>query len=126
MKTLLLTVLACLILSHATFAQSAIKWQSKGFEQKCFIQNQGQFNEKSTSIHYGVEDEGVQMYFFKDRVVYQIDTFRTLPKTKPEYEEELPKVEKYSYNLNIEWIGANPATVITALEKEKMYFIMLI
>jgi len=122
MKTLLLTVLACLILSHATFAQSAIKWQSKGFEQKCFIQNQGQFNEKSTSIHYGVEDEGVQMYFFKDRVVYEIDTFRTLPKTKPKHEEELPKVEKYSYNLNIEWIGANPATVITASEKREDVF----
>jgi len=49
------------------------------------------------------------MYFFKDRVVYEIDTFRTLPKTKPKHEEELPKVEKYSYNLNMEWIGANPA-----------------
>lgn len=122
MKPLLLTNLTCIVFSCIVFAQNTIKWQNKAFEQKCFIQNQGQFNEKSTDVLYGVEDEGIQMYFFKNKVQYQIDTFRTLPKSKPEYEEELPKVEKYSYILGFEWLGANPTPAVVSSEKREDVF----
>lgn len=121
MKTLLLS-LAYFALCCVLIGQNTVKWMHKGFEQKCFIQNYGQFDENSTAVLYGAEDDGVQIYFSKNRIAYRIDTFRTLPKNKPKHEEELPIVEKYSYILNLEWMGTNPATTIISSEKREDVF----
>lgn len=68
-------VLLFLIIINNAKAQ----WTVKTSQQKCFIENKGQFNNKVRKGHvaFGTNNIGYQFYFLKDRFVLRYDEIIT-------------------------------------------------
>lgn len=122
------------LISSAIFSQST-SWTSQPFDQKVFIENNGQFYLKngteSGKILYGARSEGVDLYFKVNGLTYKHD------ESVPKAEEEKESIEKQTHHeekeernarkstplyLSIEWVGSNPNTQIISEDPVSFYY----
>ncbi len=115
-------------------------WSLNPYEQKVFIENQGQFNGKdklrNSQILFGVDNLGVQMYFTAKGLTYRYDETEVIPGDRKEEvnkaggekdEEEREKEEKkrkiitQTHTAHLEWLGANPNAQLLAEEMATEY-----
>ena len=66
------------------------QWTVNPNEQKCFIENKGQFYNKvkSGDVAFGINNIGYQLYFLKDRFVLRYDEITTVVNEENEGEKE--------------------------------------
>ncbi len=118
-------------------SKEQLNWlKDKPFVQKAFIENKGQFvlspGQKENEILFGAEF-GPQMYFKKSGFVCRMMRMEELTKAeerafekamekneghREEEEEENERLKKlpHSYDIYMQWIGANPNVTIEALD----------
>ncbi len=108
---------------------------------KVFIENKGQFDNKNnqakTHIQYGVECNGVDIYFFNSGVTFRHNAkFKLTEREKEKLEKEerhknskpeKEKEEREKYKivpefLNMQWLGCNPNAELVAEEQVSNYF----
>ncbi len=95
------------------------KWGANPFDQKVFIENQGQFDgniKGSKKILYQALLSGVKTYFTQSGIVYTFDEVMMPEKGKgKEDEDDKAKDIKHTLHcLNVTWAGCNPNATITA------------
>ena len=126
-----------LLLCNRMFSQST-NWTSKPFDQKVFIENKGQFDEKngteSSKILFGARSEGVDLYFSAIGLTYKHDEMVPMPeeeketfeKTHPNREEKEREERKLMKSvpqyISIEWAGSNPNTKIISEDPVPFYY----
>ena len=112
MKTLFLSLLV--LISFTSVAQ----WSFNPFEQKVFIENKGQFDEKNNStnsILYGVNNLGYQIYFTKTGFTIRYDLTTVDPEEKirigkqREAGEKKDKLTRTSntYEVHYQWLNTS-------------------
>ncbi len=138
----------CLLSAQTTASgQSPIGgWAVKDpFEQKVFIENKGQFDEKNQQaekIRYGVDDGEMHLYFTEKGLSYHIckydykeDTeegrYELRERIEEDFHEHGPGInwsryEKYFINkssfVNVEWLGGNKDAQIEVQEAVQDYY----
>ncbi|MFO0478344.1 MAG: hypothetical protein ACK50L_06170, partial [Bacteroidota bacterium] len=109
-------VLLFLIIINNAKAQ----WTVKTSQQKCFIENKGQFNNKVRKGHvaFGTNNIGYQFYFLKDRFVLRYDEIITKvkkeKKIEKEEDEEVFRTKTKTTLIEYKWINANKDVQIVA------------
>ncbi len=93
------------------------------FEQKVFIENKGQFDDKDdlpgSNIRYVIENGG-RMFFTPAGVTYQMAILEDKEDIEGKKQEERMKVD-YSY-IHMMWVGSNPLVQIVAEDKVSDYY----
>ncbi len=130
-----LLLIAGIFSGYATNGPLTHGWATKPFEQKVFIENKGQFNEKinngSGKILFGCSNAGVEMYFTPKGLTYRHDVLipmterekeSTSAKTREEDGENEGKMKSVPHYLFIEWLGANPNAEIISEEQVSNYY----
>ena len=115
------------------------KWVAVPFEQKVFIENHGQFNEKtpnkSDMALFGSQYEGIELYFNASGITYRHDEFVAMTEEEKEksttaqldrqsdkYHEEKGLMKAIPCYFSITWVGANPNPQIIAEEAVSWYY----
>ncbi|MBI2269236.1 MAG: hypothetical protein HYU69_02645 [Bacteroidetes bacterium] len=143
--SILILILLKSALAMAQFGVSVSNGTSKDwirndiFQDKVFIENKGQFNNKnnltSTSIKYGINSNGLQVYFTNDGLTYRYDRTDQPDKTgrdnikftshaeEENYEKEMVrKTVSHSHFVHLQWLNANPHAQITAQDIVPEYY----
>jgi len=102
--------------------QSQGGWSTSPFDQKVFIENQGQFKEKQDggTIMYGFTSEEVKVYFTSSGLVYHYD--KITPSKEKGGDEEHQKTEVKPESVYMQWEGANANVKIVTEETQSSYF----
>ena len=105
------------------------KWSVNPYENKEFIENKGQYTPSSNfstdEILFGVNREGVQIYFTAKGLTYRHDKYSRQSRAQDarsgeEHEEELAQERKIEL-LQLSWLNANPDLQVVADEKLSWY-----
>jgi len=111
-------------------------WTHSPFEQKVFIENKGQFGERTEvkdEIFFQVESGGLCIYFTKRGLVYRYnetivkkddeeETGKGVWKEEDEEEERRRQRVVKHYSLEMQWQGSNSAVEISPSDKESFYY----
>ena len=99
------------------------------FEQKVFIKNHGQFDERKGdmgTVLFGMNNLGTQIYFTKKGLFYRFDVQERMPRgTRAPGEmkaEEHRELITRSHFLSMEWFDANPGVEVLASEPVADYY----
>jgi gliding motility-associated-like protein len=135
-------LIAASILFTTASAQTA-KWSADPFNQKVFVENNGQFDKNTDNpnipVFFGVRSTGTEVYFTAKGICYKHDQVENMneqereaviaqmPGYKPKdnvSEEENRKHFKKSipHYLTMEWVGANPNTTVVTGVAVDQYF----
>ncbi len=135
-------VALCLICVFAALAATAgekpkrhaYSWNSGGtpFEQKVFIENKGQYNEKDNggkgNILFSTSQEGLSLYWNKKGLTYRLTEHYVTESAKKEAikkghpEEILESAKKRYHYLNVEWVGCNANAEVVTSEEVSHYY----
>ncbi len=140
-----MSVISICFFSITLFAQSGVAqrhrisnkatWVTVPFTSKAFVENKGQFDNKTKytdKIYYGGTDHGLNYYFTKSGLIYVLNNTEELIEDESELsstdkvinsstsEEEKLVTKTYAYAM--EWVGANPNTVITVDDPTREVF----
>ncbi len=130
---------------YAQPAATDAKWAINPNEQKVFIENKGQYDGKNklpgSSVLYGVENLGLQIYFTKTGLTFRTDKTEITGKideerfafgkggNKDEYEREKREIEErrrktkhISSVVHVTWLNANPEVRVLVQEEVPEYF----
>ena len=120
----LLIVLIYSTISVFTFGQKA-NWSTSFANQKVFIENKGQFDNrnwlKNSKIEYAIDNNGFNVFFSKQGITYRFDKIIKNPDKKLENSHE-PKRINISELVNVNWLNSNENVSITTDEKIEPYF----
>jgi hypothetical protein len=98
-------------------------WIVNPFENKAFVENKGQFDGKGgfhkQDIAFGVEREGVGIYFTANGLTFRHD-IQEDEQEKGEQEEAAG--HRKSIRVNMEWVGASKSVQIVAEDKWAHYY----
>ena len=128
----------CQTNSNVTFKEKDFhSWTADPFDQKVFIENKGQFNEKTENklkqILFGASSEGVDLYFTANGLIYKHDELVPMTETEKEaLEKASPKNKEIEEGKNmmktepsyltLEWVGSNPDVQILTEEPVSFYY----
>src|ERR1035437_4134805 len=121
---ILITCASFILTALFSFGQGRIaqsgSWTANPFDQKVFVENQGQFDEKHTNgkpILFGARIDGIDVYFTEDGLTYRYEEHylpKEAKKEKEEAEEELvEKMKVKQHYLKTEWIGCSNSAIAT-------------
>jgi hypothetical protein len=146
LKTLFLVLLCLQAFQFANgqscrFAKSTSKdWSANPFKQFVFIENKGQLGfllsgvvdkSKNEQIYFTSNVDGIVVYFSAAGIIYSHDELKVLKKLNEEEREKLAQkgnkqlekmVKTQHLYLEVEWMNANPLTVIKADDVQTFYY----
>ena len=131
MKYRISLALVCLIL--IAHAGTPAGWSVSPFEQKVFIQNNGQFIPKAEGITspvlFGASTGGVELYFTNSGLIYEHnewlrDKEREEEENNAEENEDPDRknMKLVTTSLAMQWIGSNPLCTIVGEKSVETYF----
>ncbi|MBI2270127.1 MAG: SprB repeat-containing protein [Bacteroidetes bacterium] len=105
-----------------------VKWNVNPFDQKIFIENQGQFDvvlPNKGKVLFGAELGQIKAFFTANGLTYRYDEYPESKKENEEKEELEPAtfLKHKTHYLAFTWEGANPNVTIQALGKRSDYYV---
>lgn len=104
-------------------------WTVNAFEQKVFIENKGQFEEKNISglapVRFGIQNLGSQIYFSSNGLIFRYDVLKNPDAKELDGENEIEEKKNTVTEtciVQMEWVGANSNVEIIAEEKTSDYY----
>ena len=129
-RILIIFIAYFLFFSINSFSQTI--WTARNpFEQKVFVENKGQCDQKTNNdngkILFSTSQQGIKIYWSNKGITYKTtEHYREAEQKKfkkeEQREEEEKKVKTKFHFLQMEWIGANPNAEVISEEPVSYYF----